>query len=162
MFNTSSCECLLAIHTASHQHKGDWQCHIGSDLGAPASDDFVDDLDYENHNATNEKTFTIGRKNETAENMVNVKILRTIKEKRRRSIFYVVFFSLAILAKLLLVAVIIFSIMIAFCKGGQIRRPALYPLPSIRRNEHNDGYHLGEYEGDKVFNGRICALKSDQ
>ena len=160
VFNTSSCECMLAIHTTSQQHKGDWQCHVESDVFA--SDKILDDLDYEIQNATNAGTFTIGKNNETEENMVDVKILRTVKEERRKSIFYVVFFSLAILAKLLLVVVIIFSIMIAFCKGGRIRRPALYPLPSIRRNRYNDDHILEDHQEDKVFNGRICQLKSDQ
>ena len=71
---------------------------------------------------------------------------------------------MALLAKLFLLGVIIFALFIAFCKGGRMPRPVLYPLPSVRRRISNNGegqeeIQLGDSQGNKVFNGRICQIK---
>ena len=64
---------------------------------------------------------------------VYVRHEHNVMEKNNKSIFYMTFFSLSVLAKLLLVGIIIYSIVIVICPGGRMPRPVLYPLPSVRR-----------------------------
>ena len=62
--------------------------------------------------------------------------------------FYILFICLAVLAKVLLVTVIIFSIVIS-CRP-QTRSCSL--------GEAGAGWR-GEMQTDRVFNARICAIK---
>ena len=62
--------------------------------------------------------------------------------------FYILFICLAVLAKVLLVTVIIFSIVIS-CR----------PQTRSRSLGEAGGVWSGEMQTDRVFNARICAIK---
>ena len=104
---------------------------------------------------------------ENTEEVLKVQHVRIVVGEKRKSLFYILFFTLALLAKLLLLGVIIFALFIAFCKGGRIPRPVLYPLPSVRRRSAGGGCNgggqkelqLGDNQENKVFNGRICQIR---
>ena len=168
VFNTSTCACMLEIQTARDQHRGDWVCQMQQDLEEVAVTTDENDIDYDNSTgirdkSTNHTSLVNNKTSEMELDGVKVKLIRTVLEERRKSLFYIVFFTLAILAKLLLLGVIIFALVIAFCKGGRMPRPVLYPLPSVRRRGRSEGgqeeHQLGENQGDKVFNGRICQIE---
>ena len=158
---------MLEIQTARDQHRGDWVCQMEQDLEEVAVTTDENDIDYDNSTGARDKftnqTSLVNKTSEMEEDGVRVKLIRTVVEERRKSLFYIVFFTLAILAKLLLLGVIIFALVIAFCKGGRMPRPVLYPLPSVRRRGRSEGgqeeHQLGENKGDKVFNGRICQIE---
>ena len=157
---------MLEIQTARDQHRGDWVCQVEQELDLAVNiDEYVIAYDKSaviKDKSTNE-TSLVNKTSETEEDGVKVKLIQTVVEERRKSLFYIVFFTLAILAKLLLLGVIIFALVIAFCKGGRMPRPVLYPLPSVRRRGRSEGgqedHQLGENQGDKVFNGRICQIE---
>ena len=66
----------------------------------------------------------------------------------KKKAFYILFISLAVLAKVLLVTVIIFSIVIS-CR----------PQTRSRSLGEVGGVWSGEMQTDRVFNARICAIK---
>jgi hypothetical protein len=164
-YNISTCVCLLVIKAASNRHRGDWLCTLDQEVEVPVENIEGDDLYNEGFNLnTHNETQTANQSQENLEEVVNVQLIRTVVEEKRTSLFYILFFSLALLAKLLLLGVIIFALFIAFCKGGRMPRPVLYPLPSVRRGRsNNDGGREEVQQGDshekKVFNGRICQIK---
>ena len=84
--------CLLSIEAAGDGHRGDWLCLLDQEEeGAVKNIDAVD---------------------KTMENTEEV-----LKVQHVKIVFYILFFRLALLAKLLLLGVIVFSPFIAFCKG---------------------------------------------
>ena len=127
--------CLLVIETASNGHRGDWVCLLDQEEEGAVENIGGEDVYGEGYG--------ILKQNETGtaknpEEVVNVQFVKTLVEKKRKSLFYILFFSLSLLAKLLLLGVIIFALFITFCKGGRMPRPVLYPLPSLRGRRSHD------------------------
>ena len=157
--------CLLSIEAASDGHKGDCVCTL--DLEEEVKEEKIEGEDLYNEGfdlIKHNETQTANKTDENPEEVVNVQLVRTVVEEKRKSLFYILFFSLSLLAKLLLLGVIVSALFIAFCKGGRMPRPVLYHLPSVRRrrsynDEGQEELQLGDSQEKKLFHGRICQIK---
>ena len=90
---------------------------------------------------------------------VKIQLVQTVVEEKRKSLFYILFFTLSAVAIILLVGVIIVSLVMGFCPGGRMTTPVLYPLPSVRRRGTRGEEREEDDQGDKMFNARICQIE---
>ena len=130
-YNFTTCDCVLIIEDANLDHAGVWSCSM------------------ENITVVNRELSLQTLEHE--ENIIN----NSKGTGRRQKIFYILFICLAVLAKILLLSVIIFSIIMS-CRPSRSRSQS----SPHQETEQVPPKRLWQEEkhSNRIFNTRICKI----
>ena len=129
-YNMTSCDCVLIIDNTNLDHAGVWSCAM------------------ENVTVVNRELSL-----QTLEQGEN--ILNNNGSRKRQKIFYILFICLAVLAKVLLLSVIAFSIIMSCCPSRS-RSQSSSPQENNQRSPRRMWQE--EKHSNRIFNTRICKI----
>ena len=129
-YNLTTCDCVLIIEDANLDHAGVWSCAMAN-VTVANRELSLQTFEHEENINNNEGT------------------------RRRQKIFYILFICLAVLAKILLLSVIIFSIFMSCCPSRSRSQSS-----SSQETNQSSPRRLWQEEkhSNRIFNTRICKI----